>query len=82
MKKIFTYLFLFTSIIFSQDFWEPTNGPFGGNINYLVSNLNGDIFAIVDGDLYRLAKDDDSWTEIMSIGMLTNCVTTNTEGEV
>lgn len=38
-------IFFSTQNTFPQDFWEPTNGPFGGNIESIVINANGHLFA-------------------------------------
>ena len=47
------------------DFWEQTNGPFGGTVNSLAINSNGDIFAGTDGDgVFRSSDNGDNWTQI------------------
>ena len=48
-----------------SNFWEQTNGPFGGNIQSLAINSNGDIFAgIVFGGMFRSTDNGDNWTAI------------------
>jgi len=60
-------IFLFiNSQAIAQDFWERTNGPFGGDIFSLTINTNGDIFAgTLGGGVFR-STDNGNWTEINS----------------
>ena len=46
MKTTLLLLIVFTGTIFSQqNFWEQTNGPYGGVISALAMNSKGYIFA-------------------------------------
>jgi photosystem II stability/assembly factor-like uncharacterized protein len=57
----------------SQDFWQQTNGPYGGHISALVVNSNDDIFAGTSGTtanwiggngVYRSVDNGESWQRI------------------
>ena len=65
---IFLVVLLTCSPSFSQpgsDFWEQTNGPFGGTINDLAINSNGDIFAGTDdGPVFRSSDNGDDWSQL------------------
>ena len=65
MKLIITFLLALTSFCFSQDFWEQTNGPFGGPIYALDINSNGNVFAGTQGGgVFRSLDDGDNWIPI------------------
>jgi len=67
MKLIITFLLALTSFCFSQDFWEQTNGPYGGTVKCLAINSNGDIFAGTWGSgVHRSTDNGDSWIQIIS----------------
>jgi len=56
------FLFAFTGTpVKAQDFWQPTNGPIGGRVNCLQSNLSSDIFAGTAGGVFVLNKGSNSW---------------------
>ncbi len=50
----------------AQDFWQPTNGLSGGNIQCLaINNSNGNIFTgTLGGGVYRSIDNGGSWTPI------------------
>jgi len=64
MKNIITLLLVISSISFSQDFWEPTNGPFGGSINSIAISSNGHIFAGTDDGVFRSTDNGENWTHL------------------
>jgi hypothetical protein len=55
MKKIFLY-FLFLFFLYlslsAQDYWQQTNGPYGGFIKAIAVSPNGDIYAGTCGPGY------------------------------
>jgi len=64
LSLILIILFFFLGInnIYSQDFWESANGPYGGEITALTSNSNGYIFAGTEGAIYRSNDNGENWT--------------------
>jgi hypothetical protein len=56
-KNIIIISFFFTSIVYSQNFWQQTNGPFGGIVNTIAVSPSGDLFAGTDGGIY-LSRDN------------------------
>jgi hypothetical protein len=44
---------LLSSFFNAQDFWQKTNGPYGGTVMSLAINSNGYIFAATDDGVYR-----------------------------
>ena len=56
--------------LMAQDFWQKTNGPYGGVTNFLAINSNDDIFRITSEDglyynqsgrVYRSSDNGKSW---------------------
>ncbi len=66
MKGAIVLLFLvilLPSLSYAQDFWEQTNGPYGGAVNSLAINSTGHIFAgTSDSGVYRSTDNGDNWT--------------------
>ncbi len=57
-------LILSPGLSFAQDFWQQTNGPYGGKIHSFGTNFfGGTIFAGTDSGLYRTDDFGDSWTK-------------------
>jgi photosystem II stability/assembly factor-like uncharacterized protein len=56
---------LFVSIIIirlhAQNFWNPTNGPYGGTINALKITPNGNIYAGGSGGIFYSTNNGDNW---------------------
>ena len=58
-------LVLSTGTLPAQDFWEPTNGPFGDSVISLAINSTGHIFAGTEfGGVFRSTDNGDIWTEL------------------
>jgi hypothetical protein len=70
MKNSFTILLLLIILVpininFSQNFWQQTNGPTGGNVMTLAVNSNGDIFAgSRGGGMLRSTNSGENWEQI------------------
>ncbi len=46
----------------AQDFWQQTNGPYGGSIRALAVNSNGVVFAgTVGAGIFRSSDDGETW---------------------
>lgn len=78
MKNIGTVLIIFvlqiSSISFSQNFWEQTNGPTGGSVMTISANSNNILFAgSRGGGVLRSTDDGDSWEQINN-GLTTNSI--------
>ncbi len=72
MKKLILLLScIATSASAQTNFWEQTNGPFGGTIGSLAINANGDAFAGAFGGVFRSTDNGDSWQQINN-GLTTN----------
>ena len=67
--KTFTILFmlsfLLTSKSFSQNFWQQTNGPFGGIINAIAVDTSEDIFVGTnDIGIFRSTNGGINWSSV------------------
>lgn len=50
---------------YSKDLvWEPTNGPYGGEIRILLPLNDEVLYAGISGGVYRSENSGDSWTPI------------------
>ncbi|MGH7596288.1 MAG: T9SS type A sorting domain-containing protein [bacterium] len=57
--------FLFPLILCAQDFWQQTNGPFGGNVRGLAVHPNGDIYAGTETNGLLRSKDNgETWKRL------------------
>jgi photosystem II stability/assembly factor-like uncharacterized protein len=62
---VITILFSSYSQLLAQDFWYPTNGPYGGKILVLAENGSGRVFAGTEGGgIFRSTNNGNSWQEI------------------
>ncbi|MDZ7623295.1 MAG: hypothetical protein U5J96_02450 [Ignavibacteriaceae bacterium] len=62
---ITSIFFLSIQTLSAQNFWQPTNGPFGGDIRTLAINSSGHIFAGSDyAGTYRTTNNGLYWTQI------------------
>ncbi len=68
MKKLYylltIYFLLQLNVIAQQNFWEPTNGPYGGFVHAFGFNSSGVIFVGTETGVYRSTNDGESWAEI------------------
>ncbi len=66
--NIFTILlisFVFTQFNTAQDFWEPTNGPSQNEINFILENSNGNIFAATEyTGLFKTTNNGNTWQSV------------------
>ncbi|HEY4754588.1 MAG TPA: hypothetical protein VIH28_00905, partial [Ignavibacteriaceae bacterium] len=69
MKSTVAFLFVISSLCFSQDFWEQTNGPYGGDIRFLSNIPNGYIFASSGGRNFRSTDNGNYWIELNNNGL-------------
>ena len=88
MKKIILYLLVSTSLCFSQDnFWEQTNGPYGGWGSPIAIDSSGNIFIGSTGEgIFKSTDNGYSWVKInngLNINMLYfSSIIFNTKGYV
>ena len=61
---ILLILVLSASTLHAQDFWEQTNGPFGGIVLSLAINSTGHIFAGAGVGVFLSTDNGDTWTGI------------------
>ena len=64
---VFVTLLIFwcNSRIYSQNFWEQSNGPYGGEVRALVVNQDGVIFAgVVDLGLFKSEDNGENWINL------------------
>ena len=66
MKQIITLFLVITSFCFSQEFWEPTNGPLGSlnRINSIVINYSQEKFVATSHGIYRCSSDLENLTKV------------------
>lgn len=89
MGKIY-YLLLVLLVFYplfinAQDFWQQTNGPYGGGVNALAVNLNGDIFAVTYyAGIFRSTNNGERWTPINEglTDLQVNCLTIRSDGMI
>ena len=67
-SRWFTLLLVITIALFasqpafSQNFWQRTNGPYGGTVYSLAINSSGHIFAGTNPGVYRSTDNGGNWT--------------------
>jgi ligand-binding sensor domain-containing protein len=69
----------------AQNFWQQTNGPYGGHVWSLAINSTGHIFAgTIGGGVFRSTDNGDSWTSanlvLTNDGVLSLAI--NSSGEI
>ena len=78
-------VFFMSSPGYSQNFWQQTNGPFGGGVQVLASNSSGDIFAGTRiGGVFRSTDNGDTWRPV-NTGLAATFVRTlaiNSSGDI
>jgi len=65
MKKFtlaFFILLICASLTSAQNFWQKTNGPYGGNITSIAISPNGNVFAGTYNGVYRSTDNGSNWT--------------------
>lgn len=66
--KIITIIIisLIPSVLFSQDFWVQTNGPFGGNVICITYQSNGNVYCGTNygGGVYKSTNNGLNWTRV------------------
>lgn len=92
MKKPFTlisFLAMFVIVInvnAQEVSWSQLNGPYGGAVNGLTSNSEGDLYASRNEAIYKSTTNGDSWEEVTNTTLLNlfisniNTVKINSEG--
>jgi len=62
--KISLLVFIFSITISAQNICQQTNGPYGGTINSLAINSNGDIFcAAYFQGIFRSTDNGENWVK-------------------
>jgi photosystem II stability/assembly factor-like uncharacterized protein len=64
IKVTFVLLTVFTAGLHTQDFWQQVNGPFGGNINKVVSAPNGNLYAITYSAIFKSTNEGTGWAQV------------------
>ncbi len=64
--------------VLAQNFWQQTNGPYGGKIRAIAINSSGQIFVGTDNAIFRADNNGEKWTRINSnTGALSLVVNSN-----
>jgi len=69
----------------AQNFWGPTNGPYGGDIKAFLINSIGHIFVGTNGGgVFRSTDDGDTWTEANTglTSLVVQAFAVNPKGEI
>ena len=69
----------------TENFWESTGGPQGGDVLAMVTNANGYVFAgTLGGGVFRSADNGETWTPVNSGLTATDirALATNSAGDV
>jgi len=86
MKKNFLSIILFFSLlsqVFSQNYWQKTNGPASEPISSLVVNSNGYLFAGTYGKGVFLSKDNgNNWQQTSLSNKWVNCMAISPNGTI
>lgn len=71
-------LILIPGLSLTQDFWQQTNGPYGGKIHSLGNNyFMGPIFAGSDSGVYSTDNYGDSWVKTALTDSMVTCILIN-----
>jgi photosystem II stability/assembly factor-like uncharacterized protein len=67
-KALFLFDVLLVSCIiyshaYTQDLWQPLNGPYGGIVNKLISAPNGTLYAITGSGIFKSTNDGATWSQ-------------------
>jgi len=87
MKKSVLFLVILSCsscIISGQNFWQQTNGPFGGtNINTICCAENGSIYTGTQGlGIYKSADQGNSWIKFDLAPAMAYTIVTNQSGDI
>ncbi len=68
-RKIFSLFFIILFIsplgnIKAQDYWQPTNGPYGGIVYDIEVSPNGNIYAATDSGLFLTTDFGENWFDL------------------
>ncbi|MBM4162119.1 MAG: hypothetical protein FJ217_13610 [Ignavibacteria bacterium] len=64
LLSVFCFLFL-SDTLYAQDYWQQTNGPYGGDVLSLAVSASGNVFAGTRGGGVFLSTDNGtSWTQV------------------
>ena len=65
MKNIMIVIFIFSKFCLGQNFWETTNGPYGGLINCIGITSDDIVFAgTAGGGLYKSSDNCNTWQAV------------------
>jgi photosystem II stability/assembly factor-like uncharacterized protein len=68
MKKLYIFVILLANIVYSQNFWTPSNGPYGGLITDGGRSDNGNIFIsynyLYSTAVFKSTNNGNNWIEI------------------
>lgn len=63
--RLLIFFMVYNHMIYGQLSWERTSGPYAGNVNTLVQDENGNIYAgTTGGGIYRMKNEDSVWTHL------------------
>src|SRR3972149_1121131 len=67
----------------AQDFWQPTNGPYGGSVTSFAFKASGQVFAATwDGGVFRSTDNGDNWSHTGWTTFGLNTLATNASGHI
>lgn len=61
---LFTSLFYFNFVEAQTEYWQQTNGPYGGNVNAVTINLSGHILAGAGVGIFRSTDNGTHWMQL------------------
>jgi len=80
---IFLLLLFITSLGYSQNFWQQTNGPYGGWIQVLAINSQGVLFAgTSQGNIFRSTNNGNNWVQTSFTDANINTIAINSDGKI
>lgn len=86
MKANIVFFILFVLLIpqipHSQDFWQPTNGPYGGSISTIVIDANDDLYTGTNHGVYRSTDDGENWELVGLIDFYISALIVDSKGDV
>ncbi|MEQ8362279.1 MAG: FG-GAP-like repeat-containing protein [Cyclobacteriaceae bacterium] len=67
MKRLYFLIVLGSALIFNvngQGFWTGLNGPFGGDVEDIITLGSGPMLAATNGGLFRSTDEGSTWTRV------------------